>query len=488
MAALNPNQTISQIQAHLKAGRFAQALPLLQSVAKTPGGKKNASVFAAMAECHMGMNNVDQALTAIDKSIRLEPNNPRHRTNKGQALLHTRQLITAESTFREAIRLKRDWTPAILGLTETLHLCGRKDEAFELIEPLLGSEQASPQLDLAFGRLCAGKGRADEGIERLQRWVNDPAVHQTNRLLGLFMLGSLLDKQGRHDDAFETYHQANALRPGKFDAAERTKMTDQVIAGSTREAIEAIPTPANPSNKPIFIVGMPRSGTSLVEQILACHPRVFGAGELTAIDHAVQSLRQIDQGAMTPQALQKSIGRIASGYVGLLTRLSDGEEFVTDKNPMNFMHLGIISRLFPSARVIHCLRNPIDTCVSCYFHNFMGATAYTDDLASLGSYYNDYRRLMEHWKTVVQTPILDVVYEDVVADLEGSARRMLDFLELEWDPAVTRFNESDRVTTTASTDQVRQPIYATSVERWRRYEKHLGPLLGALDQAYRPAE
>ena len=486
MTIWNQNQTAAQARALIGAGRYRQAIAILQTLMKQPGGKNNPSLLAGLAECHMGLLNVDQALIAIDKAIKADPKNPMHRTNKGQALLQSMQLVLAVDAFNSALRINKTWAPAIVGLTEALHLLDRKDEAFARLEPLLGAEQITPEVDLAFARLCAWLDRTAEGIDRLKRWVFDERVAQVHRMPGLFLLGSLYDNLKRYDDAFITYDKANALRPGAFNADRRRAMTDQVIRGSTEAALDAIPEPSKRSSKPIFIVGMPRSGTSLIEQVLSCHPRIFGAGELTSISSIVNSLQQLNQSRMRPEEIQNHIDRLAEGYLGLLNQLSGGAEFVTDKNPLNFSHLGIISRVFPGARIIHCLRNPIDTCVSCYFHNFIGATAFTDDLAGLGSYYNDYRRLMEHWQRVVRTPILDVVYEDVVDDLEASARRMLEFLALEWDPSVTRFNESSRVTKTASAEQVRKPIYKSSMQRWKRYEQHLGPLITALDPRFRP--
>lgn len=486
MAIVNPNQTLAHARALIGAGRFREAITALEALSKKPGGKKDPALLASLAECHLGLSNMEQALAVIEKAIKADPKNPMHRTNKGQALLQSMQLDRAETAFNAALKCNSKWPPAILGLTGTLRLLNREDEAFARLEPLLADESVQPMVDLAFALLCPGLGRQEEGIARLQRWVGHERVPPIYRMQGLFQLGALTDKLGRHDEAFEAYHRANAMRSGSFDAAKRRAMTDRVIAGSTKQALRTIPEPSRRSDKPIFIVGMPRSGTSLVEQVVSCHPRIFGAGEMSAINMLVQSLQQRDQSAVRPDELQRMIDRLADGYLNLLDRQSNNAEFVTDKNPLNFMHLGIISRVFPGARILHCLRNPIDTCVSCYFHNFMGATSFTDDLAGLGSYYNEYRRLMEHWASVIETPILDVVYEEVVDDLEANARKILDFLGVEWDPAVLRYNESSRVTMTASMDQVRKPIYKSSVERWRRYEKHLGPLLGALEPRFRP--
>jgi hypothetical protein len=184
-------------------------------------------------------------------------------------------------------------------------------------------------------------------------------------------------------------------------------------------------------------------------------------------------------GAITAPALE----RIAREYLAVLRRAAPAAERVTDKMPVNFLHLGLIALLFPGARVVHCIRDPRDTCLSCHF-NLPGDNAhYSDDLATLGRFYRQYERLMAHWKAVLDMPILDVVYEDLVADIEGGSRRLVGFAGLDWDPACLAFHENARIARTASLDQVRKPVYTGSVGRWKRYEAHLGPLLRGLGPA-----
>jgi hypothetical protein len=230
---------------------------------------------------------------------------------------------------------------------------------------------------------------------------------------------------------------------------------------------------------------MPRSGSTLVEQIVASHPNVFGAGELPHFHRTAVELPAIQNTTTSyPECAalmnDSTVARLADEYLTHLDALSPHADRVTDKMPENFQHLGLISLLFPHARVIHCQRDPLDTCLSCYFLDFTGWLPFTYDLTKLGQYYQQYLRLMAHWRTALPTPVLEVRYEDLVADKEAVSRRMIAFCGLDWDDACLAFHETDRPILTASHWQARQSIYKSSVGRWRRYEQHLGSLKQAL--------
>jgi tetratricopeptide (TPR) repeat protein len=237
----------------------------------------------------------------------------------------------------------------------------------------------------------------------------------------------------------------------------------------------------DPSSVPIFVVGMPRSGTTLVEQILASHPQVQGAGELAALRLVADSA-----GAYPDSALQLSPDRVrAMGrqYMARIAPLLTRPRLV-DKMPANFLYAGLIRLILPNARIIHCQRNAADTCLSCYTKLFAAEQLFSYDLAELGRFHRDYERLMAHWRTVLPADrLIEVHYEDVVDDLPAQARRMVEWLGLPWDEACLNFHETKRVVRTASLSQVRQPIYATSKGRWRRYAPYLGPLLEELGDA-----
>jgi hypothetical protein len=240
----------------------------------------------------------------------------------------------------------------------------------------------------------------------------------------------------------------------------------------------------NPSRLPVFVLGMPRSGTTLVEQIISSHPDVHGAGELPDLLEIAQ--RDIaGTGAAFPNnipAIDKAgLAGWAADYVAGLHRRAPDARHITDKMPANFLAVGLINMMLPNAKIIHVSRNPVDTCLSCFMQLFGSGQEQTYDLAELGRYYADYARLMEHWRSVLPDgAFLDAQYEDIVADQETQARRMIAFCGLDWNDACIDFHKNKRSILTASVTQVRQPIYKSSVERWRHYEKFLGPLLDAL--------
>jgi hypothetical protein len=237
---------------------------------------------------------------------------------------------------------------------------------------------------------------------------------------------------------------------------------------------------------PIFVLGMPRSGTTLVEQILASHARVHGAGELKALNDVVDTVHGPD-GAVLPfpdfvRALDAaSIRAIGTGYLAQLQKLAPASPHITDKMPSNYYFVGLIHLALPNARIIHTVRDPIDTCMSCFSKLFTAEQSHTYDLGELGRYYRGYQKLMAHWHRVLPVGrILDVRYEDVVADLEGQARQIIAHCGLEWDPRCLAFHETERPVRTASATQVRKPIYRSAIGRWRVYEEFLDPLLTEL--------
>ncbi|MCZ6837904.1 MAG: sulfotransferase [Alphaproteobacteria bacterium] len=345
----------------------------------------------------------------------------------------------------------------------------------------------APYKNLAHGRRVT----PDDGlIERIQGVLAKDTLPDRDRSVFNFALGKCFNDIQDYDAAFRHYEIANELS-GKsrgFDLATLTDEFDRLISTFTPEFFEAQTSPGSDSERPVFILGMPRSGTTLVEQIIASHPLVFGAGGLMTINRVSWNLpAALKSGTPYPECValmdEKLVEKVASGCLKELGELSDDAARVTDKMPNNFRHVGLIARLFPRARIIHCQCNPMDICLSCYFLDFRGRLDFAYDLTHLGQYYRQYERLMAHWKKVSPIPILDVRYEDLIADPENVSRRMIDYCGLEWDDACLAHDETERPVMTASHWQARQPIYQTSVERWRRYETHLGPLKAALSDA-----
>ncbi len=279
--------------------------------------------------------------------------------------------------------------------------------------------------------------------------------------------------------------RSKTLAGGRYDAAAHGAYVDRLIAAFNRPALDSAPQPSRLARTPVFIVGMPRSGTSLVEQILASHPQVYAAGERETLARIAAGLGARTGGgrgypacigALTTEILDAA----AADYFRPLPEPAGNFARVTDKMPHNFLHLGLVELLFPGARVIHVKRDPLDTCLSCFFQEFSTAHAYTRNLADLGAHYRDYARLMQHWRSVLRVPVLALQYEELVAEPERVMRALVDFCGLPWDPACAEFHQSGRVVATLSASQVREPLNARSIGRWRRYTAHLGPLRAAL--------
>jgi hypothetical protein len=295
----------------------------------------------------------------------------------------------------------------------------------------------------------------------------------------------MLNDQHEYLPAIRHFTKAKAISGNDFDIDLHTRLYDSFIHTFDAGFFEARQAFGNPSDRPVFIVGMPRSGTTLTEQICASHRGIYGAGELPIIRLLAAELGfdQLDptiftkaMGALTPQKA-KDLG---SKYLGYLKKRNDKAIRVIDKMPHNFELLAFISLVLPNARVVHCMRDPMDNCTSCFMHNFSDAHGYNADLAKLGQYYRQYDRLMNHWAKVLPIAIHDMQYERTVADLETQARGLIAFLGVEWDAACLQFHETERTVRTPSRWQVRQPIYSTSVERWKLYGDALDPLRAAL--------
>jgi hypothetical protein len=297
----------------------------------------------------------------------------------------------------------------------------------------------------------------------------------------------MLDDIGEYERAMQHYVSGNALEHERmrFDSDAGRSFVARSRATFTAEFVEDKRPSGNPSDMPIFIVGMLRSGTTLVEQILASHPAIYAAGELEFFRGVSRQLpERLGGGEPYPDCLgaldAEALGSLCNGYLAnLRERMGEARRF-TDKNPLNFEHLGLIMVAFPNARVIHCRRDPMDLCLSTYFQHFSERHDFAYSFAEIAEYHRQYEQLMAHWHEVFPGRIYDVRYEDLVADLEAASRGMLTYLDLEWDESCLEFHRTDRPVGTASHWQVRQPLYTRSVERWRHYEPYLEELRAAL--------
>jgi hypothetical protein len=309
-------------------------------------------------------------------------------------------------------------------------------------------------------------GRHEEALARLEA-IELERLAPAQRVTALHALGDALDDCGEAQRAFAAWRRANELRGSRFDESALVARVDDLRRRFTRASLAALPRSSLRDERPVFVIGAPRSGTSLVEQMLDAHPRVAGAGELDDVPRLALGLDLRSQAALDTASAR---------YLARLDRIGGPARRVTDKLPHNAFHLGEIALLLPAARVIHVRRDPLDTGLSIYSRNFHEAHDYATDLGAIGAFLREHRRLMEHWREHLELAFFELDYEALVAQPERHARALLAFLELEWDDAVLRFHESRREVRTASYAQVRRLLYASSIGRSQRFAAELEPL------------
>ncbi len=425
----------------------------------------------------------EEAKTALERAVAIKPDHAISWFLLGMSYQQLNVLRKAFECFDKALALKPG-DEIITAMKASLHQLQREhDDALSLIQPLLARDPVHPAIVTVFLRLAKHFGREEEAVALAQKCL--PTCDRENAIHLLFALGDLFDSMERYHDALAAWSRANVAKSATYDPATFQTAVDGVIAAWNSERLRSMPQPGILSDRPVFVVGMPRSGTTLVEQILGSHPEIFGAGELPTLPKLVRDLTGFAPAGVPlivhPEAYTADVIRQhASEYIGLIDSLAPVARKVIDKMPINFSCLGYIQTLFPQAKVIHITRDPLDTCLSCYAQHFTGFMPYTYNLIHLGHFYGQYVRLMEHWKRELAIPILDVRYESLVASTETEAKRLLKFLGLPWDPSVLQFHQRDDVALTASHAQVRRPVYSSSVGRSRRYGQALDPLRKAL--------
>ena len=503
-------------EAHDNLGSALLALNRLEDALASY--RRALAIDPEFAEAHNNMGNAllengrpDEALASYRRALRINPRFAEAHNNLGNALRGSGQLDDAAASYRRALKINPNFAAAHCNLGITLRLQGRTAEAQTSCRSALAINPQSAATFAVLAESSADKGDFAEaedlfkravsiepespeawaGLSRLRKMTScdAPWLAQAQRIVGKglppqreiclrYAIGKYFDDVKDFEQAFIHFRRANELtklRRAKHDRRQLTQAVDLITHSYDRNWMSQPRTAAIGSARPVFVVGMLRSGTTLAEQILASHPAVFGAGELTFWNIASAAYRS---GARNTQTSESVLGALAGEYLRLLQKLSADALRVVDKMPTNFPFLGLIHATLPNARMIHMLRNPADTCLSIYFQHFETTVSYANDLEDLAHYYTEYLRVMNHWRsTLPENVILDVPYEGLVADQEGWSRKMLEFIGLPWNPQCLDFHQAKRTVITASKWQVRQTMSTSSVGRWRNYEKFLEPLL-----------
>jgi tetratricopeptide (TPR) repeat protein len=456
----------------LALGRLDEAQASYQrAIALDPG----------FAEAHNNLGNtfrslgqLPQAILCYDRALQIDPRFVQAYCNRATVLRLQRLTEQAQASCRAALKIDPQSAAATIVLAEASADRGEFGEAEKLFKQAASLEPASVEAWAGLARLRRMTAADASWLSQAQLIVSaklSPLKEITLR----YAIGKYLDDLREFDQAFPQFRRANELtkmcRP-PHERQQLTRTVDSITRIYDREWLSDLRQGAAESTRPVFIVGMLRSGTTLAEQILAAHPAVFGAGELAFWSTASEKHRACvgNEGALLTE--------LAADYDRLLRSQSNGTPWVVDKMPTNFAFLGLIHAALPHARIIHMQRNPLDTCLSIYFQHFEMAVSYANDLEDLAHYYREYMRIMNHWRTTLpKSAMLEVPYEGLVADQEGWSRRMLEFVGVPWDARCLDFHRTDRTIITASKWQVRQRISGSSVDRWRNYHNFLGPLL-----------
>lgn len=475
-----------------------------------------AEVRSNLGNVLMSQGNLRDAIICYRQAIAAKPDYVEAYTNLANALKEEGKLGEAVSCYQQAIRIKPDHAKAYAGLGATLNEQGKLDEAILSCRQALLLQDNLADAHGVLGNILKEHGDLEGALSAFQRALaikpDFAVVHRLlasiheytapneqllamknlfqnetasqNKMHLAFGLGKALEDLGEFQSAFRYLLEGNRLKRESFQYSmqEDQQLFHNIQRTVNSGAIANLTGSGCPDDTPIFILGMPRSGTSLVEQILASHPMVHGAGELDIFEKTFLGYTQTDsfvaafEAVVHAQDTSALLGRIGKGYVEKLREFSATARFITDKMPHNFLAIGLIRLALPQARIIHCVRGPMDNCLSIFKNFFISEHKYAYDLRELGQYYILYQELMRHWHTLFPGAIYDIHYEDVIRAPEEETHKLLHHCGLPWDDACLSFHKTTRRVATASAAQVRKPIYNGSVKLWQKYERQMAPL------------
>ncbi|MHC5114357.1 MAG: tetratricopeptide repeat-containing sulfotransferase family protein [Planctomycetota bacterium] len=428
-----------------------------------------------------------QALEHQARVVQMDPKNAQYRIDLANLYTELGNFTKALPQFDKALKLDPGNVFAVSGKVGIYASQNKYDRALRLLKPYITSGSPPPEIAWILLQVLVREKRYDEAIE-IGRRVLDATMETNNAIrTAWFELARAYERSGNIEEAFEAATRGNSIDKLPFSAESNAARIDGIISTFTPELLQRLPRPSEPSEEPIFIVGIPRCGSTLTERIIHAHPLAFGAGEHIAMFRLTDEIAQ-RMGSSQPypqccrELTQPQADALAAAY---LADVREGApvraERVANKDLGNFFHLGLIDVLFPKGRVIHCRRDAVDTCLSCYMEPLPPRMVpFASDLEALGRYHVEYQRLMDYWRDVISVPFLEVDYEELVTNPDETSRRIIDFCGLPWDDACLKFHEVKRTERTLSHDQVRKPVYRSSVGRAERFGARLDPLRVAL--------
>lgn len=485
--------------------------------------QKNTHALNILGNLYQQAGHHEQAASCFNKAYSLKPNDPLTLNNLGnmhlnrcshqEAIKYYEKAIKANSQYYDAMynmgsayqsignhkeavkcykrahKINPAATQAVSALASVYENQGKNLEALELLSPLLNNSTTHINVAIQYGKVCLNTKAYDDGALIINQCLLNKQVSYVDEQELRFILGDIYDKKNEYESAFKQYKTANSIGPYKYN---RKLVEDYFSAIKNIFSLDTKNTKAQSNQSfdinPIFIVGMPRSGTTLIEQIISSHSLAYGAGELPYI---AEIANEIGDRKNTNHTYPDNIGMAtasnleakATSYMQKLMKVGKGKSVITDKMPHNFIFIGLIQMLFPGCKIIHCQRDPLDVCLSIYFHNFNLNHPYSDNFSNLGHYYNLYRDLMKHWHQY-DNNILDVQYEAVIENPNEQIKLILDHVGLEYQDSCMQFYANERTISTPSYTQVRQPLYKSSIKRWHNYANHIDELREAINKEF----
>jgi len=442
----------------------------------------NVSAYANLAIAYLDVGKREEAIQCSKMAIRIKPDFSGAHALLASACSSLGKYEEAVKSYEVALKLEPDNLVYISGKIDSLNKLGMREQALKTIRPYIKPANNHPSISIAYAHVSRSQDDETEAAGILEEVLKSNPLNHKQLLQLHFAAGDLYDRMDKYDSAFKHYAAGNQLVQRSYDFAADKKLFQDIIKAFSHDAMKILPRARQQGVKPVFVVGMPRSGTSLVERILGSHSRVFPAGELNIIPQAASKTTTIAFPENISELSESQFNSISRECLDEMAALAGSVDIIIDKLPHNFLFLGLIELLFLDARIIHCQRNALDTCLSNYFQYFSGPLDYPYDLQNIARHYNQYHKIMEHWRGVIQIPMLEISYEELIQNQESVSRSMIEFIGLPWEEACLRFNEQDHVTRTASYDQVRKPVYTRSMGRWRNYKNHINKLIDTVDR------
>ena len=503
--------------AYTKLQRLEEAIKPYQTALAIDAS--NVVTIIMLGNVFHGLHRYTQSIQLYQQALTMQPDNVQVHRHLGASYQRMGQTQAAMKCFEQALSLRPDYVDARIKLAEVLRELGRAEEALVQVEQVIDLKPDEIQAHIILALILRELGEAELAIERFERLlstqprcghlyyqiamlkprqelipvveklIGDPELPIGDTLFCHFALGNIYRGSKSYDQAFSHFLEANTLYRKTFvyDAKEHALLIDRLIKVYSKRFFQGKRKFGSASRLPVFILGMPRSGSTLVEQIISSHALVHGAGELQAISAIILTISQrLEHANPYPECMtlfdKEMAEEYSARYLQELALHSATAKHITDKFPGNYFKIGLIKTLFPDARIILCQRNPLDSCISIFFHCIQD-WKWSFELTELGQYYLDYQRIMSHWQKLFPGEIFTVQYEDLVMDQERISKQLIDYLGLEWDEKCLDFHNNERVVMTFSNMQVRQPMYKNSINRWKPYEKHLQPLIEVLQHA-----